>query len=360
MRRLFISVLFFVTIQNLIAQTITNPSINSRDEYSLNIDKIELTDYNTIIYCTHTAPDTYTNGGWVRIEPNIILKETYGTRKYKLLKAEGVPLSPNKFTYSYKGQKLSFRLIFPKVAYDINTLDLIECSDNRNCFNFYGIRIRSNSTQSYTRPAERAGRKFLRDQIEEWGQCKNVAMTLTGGDVALYKTNGWAAQGAPVAMTNKFNELNGSDNLIDDIVLTESGSWLILWGNNGISSYGTPTGLYPKLKKWNDENEVITSVTFNDRGDWIAITKTKYSASSEKVMDYIREGESEFGEFWAAHLTNDGMVLCYERGYKFLGNVPDNLKQKLKDTKMNVFRIKFLSDGSYFIADFNGKYAYNM
>ena len=359
MKKITLTVFLFISLTHLFGQTILNPSITKQDEYSLTIDKIELSNNSTIIYCTHTAPDTYENGGWVRVEPGIILKETYGSRKYKLVKAEGVPLSPNKFTYSYKGQKLTFRLVFPKVANDISLIDLIECEDNRNCFNFYGIKIRE-TYSNYSPTTERAGRKFLRDQIKEWGECKNVAMTLTGGDVALYKTNGWAAQGAPKAMTDKFKELNAADRLIDDIVLTEDGSWLILWGNNGISSYGTPPGLYSKLEKWNNEKEVITSVTFNDRGDWIAITKNKYSASSEKVMNYIREGENEFGEFWAAHLTNDGMVLCYERGYKYLGNVPDNLKQKLKETKIDVFRIKFLSDGSYFIADFNGNYAYNM
>jgi hypothetical protein len=360
MKNFFLLFVIALTYSNLTAQTINNPSINRTDETTLTIDKIELTSNNTIIYCTHKAPDRYANGGWVRIEPNIFIKESYGTRRYKLQKAEGVPLSPNKFNYSYSGQTLSFRLIFPKIATDISLIDLIECPNDNNCFNFYGIKVRNNYSQSNTNPTERAGRKFLRDQIKEWGKCKNVAMTMTGGDVALYGTNGWAAKGAPIAMTNKFKELNKTDNLIDDIVLTENGNWLILWGNNGISSYGTPPSLYEKLKKWNDENDVITSVTFNDDGDWIAITKTKFSASSDKIMNYIKEGEYKHGEFWAAHLTNDGLVLCFEKGYSFLGNVPSNLKQKLNETELNVFRLKFLSDGSYFIADFDGRYAFNM
>lgn len=348
-----------MSLRCLFGQTINNPSIIRQDNYSLSIDKIELTYSSTIIYCTHTAPDTYQNGGWVRLSPEIILKETYGGRKYKLVKAEGIPLSPNKFNYSYKGQKLTFRLLFPNIASDISLIDLIECEDDRNCFNFYGIKIKE-TYSNYNPISERAGRKFLRDKIKEWGECKNVAMTLTGGDVALYSTNGWAAQGAPKAMTTKIKELHDADKLIDDIVLTESGSWLILWGNNGISSYGTPPSLFSKLEKWNDEDEVITSVTFNDDGDWIAITKNKYSASSDKILDFIQDGSEKYGKLWAAHLTDDGLVLCYENGYKFLGNVPENLKKKLNETKMDVFRIKFLSDGSYFIADFNGKYAYNM
>lgn len=360
MRKIILFTTLILLVNNLHSQTIYNPSISRTDETTLSIDKVELSNNSTIIYCTHKAPEGYQNGGWVRIEPSIFLKESNGQRRYKLLKAEGIPLSPNKFNYSYSGQTLSFRLIFPKIANDINLIDLIECPNDINCFNFYGIKIRNSYSSTFSSTSERAGRKFLRDQIKEWGKCKNVAMTLSGGDIALYNTNGWAAQGAPKAMTDKFKELNSSDNLIDDIVLTENGNWLILWGNNGIDSYGTPPGLFQKLEKWNNKNEVITSVTFNDRGDWIAITKTKYSASSEKVMKFIKEGENEFGEFWAAHLTNDGMVLCYEKGYKFLGNVPENLKKKLEETKINVFRIKFLSDGSYFIADFNGNYAYNM
>lgn len=143
MRSLFLTIAIFAITQITNSQTIINPSINSRDEYSLNIDKIELTEYSTIIYCTHTAPDAYENGGWVSIEPNIILKETYGSRRYKLVKAEGIPLSPNKFTYSFKGQTLSFRLIFPRIGSDISLIDLIECQNSSNCFNFYGIKIKA-------------------------------------------------------------------------------------------------------------------------------------------------------------------------------------------------------------------------
>ena len=223
-----------------------------------------------------------------------------------------------------------------------------------SCFSVIG------QTYNSSYGGEREGRKFLRDQISKWGECKNVAMTLTGGDVAIYGTNGWAALGAPKSMTEKFEELNGSNRLIDDVVLTESGSWLILWDNNGINAYGAPPALFSKLEKWNDEGEVITSVTFNDRGDWIAITAKKYSASSDYIMNSIREGENKYGEFWAAHLTNDGLVLCFERGYRFFGDVPQNLRKKLDETSINVFRIKFLNDGSYFIADFDGNYAYNM
>ncbi len=204
------------------------------------------------------------------------------------------------------------------------------------------------------------GRKFIREKIQEWGSCKNVAMTLRGGDIALNGRNGWAGVGLPTAMTDRLSLFNQRDELIDDVVLTENGSWLILWGNNGVSSYGIPISLDNKIKEWNNENEVIFSITFNDNDDWIMISKSKFTASSNKILDWLKEGSEKYGMLWAAHLTNTGLVAIYEKGYRFFGDVPSDLRQKLNETKLDVFRLQFLNDGSYFIADMKGNYDYKM
>jgi hypothetical protein len=204
------------------------------------------------------------------------------------------------------------------------------------------------------------GRKFLRDKIIEWGSCKNVAMTLTGGDLALNGKNGFASQKIPTSMYNKLEELNEKNLLIDDVTLTENNNWIILWGNNGFYSYGSPTSLTKKLREWNNEGEVINSITFNDNGEWIVISDKKFSASSGKIVDWLKEGESKHGELWAACMTNDALVAVYSRGYKFLGKVPEKLKKKLTSTSINVYRLKFLSNGHYFFADKKGEYDFFM
>jgi hypothetical protein len=348
-------VVILLTINIGNAQTVYTPDFDRKDESNITLDKIEKTTTYTILYFTHTASESYQNGGWVNIRPTTFLKETYGTRKYKLIKAEGVPYSPAQHNYSYKGQKLSFRLFFPLIHSSINKIDLIECEDSRDCFNFYGISISNSSSSSEAR-----GRGFLREQIKKWGECKNVAMTLTGGDVAVYGKNGWAAQGAPSGMTKKLESLNEENKLIDDIVITEEGRWLIQYGTNGVAWNDIPASLERKLRQFNEANETITSVTFNDSGDWIVITKKKIAASTDKLNSFIEDGMERYGGLWAAHMTEDGLVLCFEKGYKFLGNVPQNLKDKLEETKLNVYRIKFLSDGAYFIADDEGNYAFNL
>ncbi len=208
--------------------------------------------------------------------------------------------------------------------------------------------------------AQETDRKSLRAKIKQSGGCTNAALTLSGGRVAFLKSSGWVASDVPSGLIDDLKELDGSGKTLQEIVLTDNGSWVIIYGRNGFSSHRIPTDLRDKLNKWNDEDEEIISVTFNDNGEWIAITKNKYSASEDDVYDMIDKGEDEYGAFLSAHLTNDGMVLCFKRGYKYRGNVPERLKQKLRESDLDVKRVKFLSDGSYFFSDAIGNCGYNM
>ncbi len=187
-----------------------------------------------------------------------------------------------------------------------------------------------------------------------------MAITMTGGDIALNKKNAYAYSGIPSGLANAIEELHDDGEFIDDIQLTESGRWLILYGNNGLQWYNVPYSLELKMREFNDNGEIITSITFNDNGSWIIISQEHISASSSGIYDWIEEGLEEYGQLWAAHLTNDGLILCFEYGYKTVGNVPENLKQKLREVSIDVYRIKFLPDGTYFIADKAGRYAYWM
>ncbi len=205
-----------------------------------------------------------------------------------------------------------------------------------------------------------SSRDYIKSAIREWGSCRNVAITLTGGDLALNWSNAYAAKGIPLSLSRALNELNDAGELIDDVQLTEEGRWLILYGNNGFRWNDIPYSLEQKIREYNDAGEVVSSVAFNDKGAWIVISRDHISASSSEVYGWIEDGIESYGQLWAAHMTDEGLVLCYEKGYKFAGYVPDRVKRALKETSINVFRIKFLSDGAYFIADTDGRYSYYM
>lgn len=203
------------------------------------------------------------------------------------------------------------------------------------------------------------GRSFIKECIDKYGECRNVAITRTNGDVMLYGKNGWAANACPADLTRALRKLHDRGEYIDDVQLTENGRWLILYGNNGFMWNDIPASLEQKLHQYHDDDEVVTSVTFNDDGDWIIISKDYFNASSPEISDWLKEGIRSNGKLWAACLTDDALVAVYERGYSIAGNVPESLKRALKETNLNVYRLK-IAGSAWFFANNIGTYHYNM
>ena len=202
-------------------------------------------------------------------------------------------------------------------------------------------------------------RSYIREQISLQWECRNVAITKTNGDLMLYGQNGYAISECPSALLDAVEELHDESVFIDDIQLTESGSWVILYGDNGLRWNDIPYGLENKLREFNKDREVITSITLNDIGDWIVISTSYISSSDTRINDWLVDGTNKYGKLWAACVTDDAMVAVFAGGYKFFGNVPESLRTALNNTKLDVYRLKIAGD-SWFFADKNGSYQYNM
>ena len=207
--------------------------------------------------------------------------------------------------------------------------------------------------------AQSRDRSYIREQISYHGECRNVAITKRNGDLMLYGQNGWAATGCPKDLTEALHELNEEEVYIDDVQLTEDGRWLILYGNNGLRWNDIPYSLEQKLREWNSKQEVITSVSFNDAGNWIAVSTNYVCASDAKVQEWIREGMEDYGGVWATCVTEDAVVVVYETGFRCIGEVPAELKQKMTSTSINIYRLKIAGD-AWFFSDGKSRYSYNM
>lgn len=104
---------------------------------SCTITKVELSDSGTKIYFHYV--NEYDYDGWCSINPNTYILGSNGELK-KLLKARNIPISPNKYEFSYKGQTLDFILEFPPLAFaTIKYLHLIEPGDSE--WKFYDIQL---------------------------------------------------------------------------------------------------------------------------------------------------------------------------------------------------------------------------
>lgn len=132
---------------------IINPSFNRREVSYCDITKIERTSYNTVVYFKYTAPSTYISGGWVCAGSNFFIRDTYTKTKYKLLKANNIPICPSKHNFQYQGQTLEFNIEFAALPSSTTNIDIIEDEINGG-FNFFGVNLstttNSNSSTNIT------------------------------------------------------------------------------------------------------------------------------------------------------------------------------------------------------------------
>ena len=117
--------------------------------------------------------------------------------------------------------------------------------------------------------------------------------------------------------------------------------------------------LKQKITTCQEDNEKITTITFNDSGNWIVITTDQISASSDEIMDWIVDGYTKYGQVWTACVTDDAMIAVYESGFKYAGNVPEDLKDALRACESDVYTVK-LSGNAWFFRCTDGSGSYHL
>jgi len=93
----------------------------------------------------HQADSYYVRGGWVNIFPKTFIRIRGGKEKLHMLKAENIPLGPDKHHFLSTADNLFFSLYFPPLPDRSLTFDLIEGEPvTPTFFNYYGVRIQAN------------------------------------------------------------------------------------------------------------------------------------------------------------------------------------------------------------------------
>lgn len=210
--------------------------------------------------------------------------------------------------------------------------------------------------------AQTDSRDYIRQAIKRWGECRNVAITRINGDVAIYGNEGssYSCSGVPEELRNTLSKLRDDDEFIDDVQLTDNGNWLVLYGLNSAFWSGVPEDLETVLYEVRNNRETVTSVTFNDDGDWIVISDEYIRASNAELRQWIVDGTENMGRVSTACLTDDAVMVVYEGGFRYDGNIAPDLIEAIRNTDIHIFRIK-ISGRSWFFADISGKhYNYKM
>ncbi len=123
-------------------KTYNNPSIRTNCSNNTKILSVTLEGNRTIVKMSDN--NRTRNGGyytWMTIDPNTYIK--VNGKKYSLIRAEDIAISPNRTSFSYEGETKTFTLYFPAIPKTTTSMDLIESVSSE--WQFYGIQLKSNS-----------------------------------------------------------------------------------------------------------------------------------------------------------------------------------------------------------------------
>ena len=120
------------------AKEIELPYVDFAHSENTRIVKVTITDKETIV---EMSVNNETNGGyyqWVNIDKNTSI--FVNGQEYKLNKADGIAVAPNKTNFSRMGETIIFKLYFPPIPKGATMFNLIEPGESN--WKFYGVSLK--------------------------------------------------------------------------------------------------------------------------------------------------------------------------------------------------------------------------
>lgn len=118
-------------------KTINRPQVGSSGDRKLTLMSVQLNDNNTILTFSNCNTDGSNSYAWVTMDPKAYIKAN--GQNFRLTKAEGIAISPDKTYFTKENQTIVFKLYFPAIPKDTKSLDFIESEDSS--WKFYDIRL---------------------------------------------------------------------------------------------------------------------------------------------------------------------------------------------------------------------------
>lgn len=76
--------------------------------------------------------------GYFCASKRIYLQNIHSKKKIFMTRSEGIPVCPDVYRFKWKGEKLTFKLFFPRPDTNIHYVDVIE-SCKEHCFSIFGL-----------------------------------------------------------------------------------------------------------------------------------------------------------------------------------------------------------------------------
>lgn len=113
---------------------------------NLQLLRVTLTKKHSKFDFGYQATEYYNKGGWVKIGKDTQIKVKGSSKKYILIKADNIPIGPEKHHFETTKDWLYFSLYFPSLPLKSCIIDLIENEPLQTSdFNFWDIELNTNA-----------------------------------------------------------------------------------------------------------------------------------------------------------------------------------------------------------------------
>lgn len=103
------------------------------------VKSIEATEEYTRIDFIYRSSMIYINGGWIQMAQGAYIQPVGSKKRYGLIKAIGIPITPQKHYFTRQGEFHTYTLIYEAVPKNTSKIDIIEKKGGKDCFNFYNV-----------------------------------------------------------------------------------------------------------------------------------------------------------------------------------------------------------------------------
>lgn len=141
-------------------RVIENPVYTARNNNTIEVSKVSLTDSTTVL----DIQATFTPGYWIKIVSNSLLTDNNGNN-YPITSSIGIDL--DKEFWMPESGEATFQLVFPPLKRGAKTIDFIEGADVSDGYRIYSIQLKDNVTPNIKLP-----KRFKQAEID-----KNAPLT---------------------------------------------------------------------------------------------------------------------------------------------------------------------------------------
>ncbi len=146
--RSFLVFVLMISAASLLGQTIKVPNF-AVSTHPFLVDQVVWQKNNFMIELTI---ENQSPNGYFCASKHIYLQNIQSKKKLQMIHSEGIPVCPKVYHFKWQGEKLTFKLFFPKPDTNIRYVDVIEnCKDH--CFSIFGLildpKINENINEGY-------------------------------------------------------------------------------------------------------------------------------------------------------------------------------------------------------------------